>query len=47
MMWRSLPAVYQKLAIAPQEYTDYLLATGKYAVDVYELGLDNLVPDPF
>jgi putative aldouronate transport system substrate-binding protein len=41
LMWRSLPAVYQKLAIAPQGYTDYLLTTGKYAKDTYELGIGS------
>ncbi len=46
MMWRSVPATYQKLAIAPQAYSDYLMATGKYAKDVWNLGLDNLDPDP-
>jgi putative aldouronate transport system substrate-binding protein len=53
LMWRSLPAVYQKLAIAPQGYTDYLLATGKYAKDTYELGIGSpdaggaaIEPDP-
>ncbi len=40
-MWRSVPAAYQKLAIAPQGYTDYLMATGKYAKDIYELGIDS------
>jgi len=46
LMWRSVPATLQKLAIAPQEYTDYLMDTGKYAVDIYDQGLDNLTPDP-
>jgi putative aldouronate transport system substrate-binding protein len=47
LMWRSVPAVYQKLAIAPQGYTDYLIATGKYAKDIYDLAIDNaIVPDP-
>lgn len=35
-----------KVALAPQSYTDYLLDVGKYGVDVWELGLDNLDPDP-
>jgi putative aldouronate transport system substrate-binding protein len=39
LMWRSVPATYQKLAIAPQGYTDYLISTGKYAKDIYELGI--------
>jgi putative aldouronate transport system substrate-binding protein len=43
LMWRSVPAVLQKLAIAPQGYTDYLKATGKYAVDIYEMGIDNAI----
>jgi putative aldouronate transport system substrate-binding protein len=49
LMWRSVPSTYQKLAIAPQEYTDYLLATGKYGKDTYDLGLGapwNRVIDP-
>jgi putative aldouronate transport system substrate-binding protein len=49
MMWRSVPATYQKLAIAPQGYTDYLLATGKYGKDNYDQGLGapwNRVIDP-
>jgi putative aldouronate transport system substrate-binding protein len=46
LLWRSVPSTYQKLAIAPQEYTDYLVATGKYAVDIYDQGLENLTPDP-
>jgi putative aldouronate transport system substrate-binding protein len=47
LMWRSLPAVYQKLAIAPQGYTDYLLATGKYGKDITDLAIDTaLYPDP-
>jgi putative aldouronate transport system substrate-binding protein len=47
LMWRSVPATYQKLAIAPQGYTDYLISSGKYAKDTYDLAIDNaLVPDP-
>lgn len=47
LMWRSVPATYQRLAIAPQEYTDYLLSSGKYAVDIYELAIDMAInPDP-
>ena len=32
--------------MAPPSYTDYLKDVGKYGVDVWELGLDNLDPDP-
>jgi putative aldouronate transport system substrate-binding protein len=49
LMWRSVPATYQKLAIAPQGYTDYLIATGKYGKDTYDQGLGapwNRVIDP-
>ena len=47
LMWRSVPATYQKLAIAPQGYTDYLLSTGKYAKDIYDLAIDSAIyPDP-
>jgi putative aldouronate transport system substrate-binding protein len=49
IMWRALPAVWQKLAVAPQEYTDYLLDTGKYAKDTWDQGLGapwNRVIDP-
>jgi putative aldouronate transport system substrate-binding protein len=47
LLWRSVPATLQKLAIAPQGYTDYLIATGKYAKDIYELGIDTAIyPDP-
>lgn len=46
LMWRSKWAGLQKVALAPQSYTDYLLDVGKYGVDVWDLGLDNLDPDP-
>jgi len=47
MMWRSVPATYQKLAIAPQGYTDYLISTGKFAKDIYDFAIDTaLYPDP-
>ena len=46
LMWRSKWGGLQKIAMAPPSYTDYLKDVGKYGVDVWELGLDNLDPDP-
>lgn len=46
LMWRSKWAVEQRVAIAPKEFEDYLKAVAPYAVDVWDLGLDNLDPDP-
>ncbi len=46
MMWVNPYPVYQKLAIAPPEYTQYLKDTGVYAKDIWDLGLDNLDPEP-
>lgn len=46
VLWRSKWGGLQKVAMAPPSYTQYLLDVGKYGVDVWELGLDNLDPDP-
>jgi len=46
LMWRSRWAGLQRVAMAPQAYADYLRDVGKYGVDIWELGLDNLDPDP-
>lgn len=46
MMWVNPYPVYQKLAIAPPAYTQYLKETGVYAKDIWNLGLDNLDPEP-
>jgi len=46
IMWRSKWAGMQKIAMAPQGYTDYLKSVSKYGVDVWGLGLDSLDPDP-
>lgn len=45
-MWRSKWAGWQRIAIAPPAFTEYLKAVGQYGVDVWDLGLDNLNPDP-
>jgi hypothetical protein len=34
------------MAAAPQEFTDYLVYSGQFAVDIWDMGLDNLDPDP-
>ncbi len=46
VLWRSKWGGLQKVAMAPPSYTEYLLDTAKYGVDIWELGLDNLDPDP-
>ena len=46
LMWRSKWAGLQKVAMAPDSYADYLRGVGKYGVDVWEMGLDSLDPDP-
>lgn len=46
IMWRSKWAGLQRIAVAPQGFTDYLKAVGQYGVDVWEYGLDNLDPVP-
>lgn len=46
LMWRSKWGGLQKIALAPQSYTDYLIDVGEYGVDVWDLGLDNLDPEP-
>lgn len=46
LMWRSKWAGLQKVAMAPESYANYLKDVGKYGVDVWELGLDGLDPEP-
>lgn len=46
IMWRSKWAGLQRVAMAPPSYAEYLRNVGKYGVDIWELGLDNLDPDP-
>lgn len=46
LMWRSKWAGLQKIAMAPQAYTEYLKSVSSYGVDVWNFGLDNLDPDP-
>ncbi|NLM11014.1 MAG: extracellular solute-binding protein [Clostridiaceae bacterium] len=46
LMWRSKWGGLQKVAMAPPSYAEYLKDVGKYGVDIWELGLDNLDPDP-
>ncbi len=46
LMWRSKWAGLQKIAMAPKSYADYLRSVGQYGVDVWEMGLDSLDPDP-
>ena len=46
LMWRSKWGGLQKVAMAPQSYTDYLESVGIYGHDVWEMGLDNLDPEP-
>jgi len=46
LMWRSKWGGLQKIAMAPPSYAEYLKDVGKYGVDIWELGLDNLDPDP-
>ena len=46
LMWRSKWAGLQKIALAPPSYTDYLRTVSSYGVDVWNLGLDSLDPDP-
>ncbi len=45
VMWRSKWAGWQKIAVAPQAYADYLNSVKSYGVDIWEMGLDNLDPD--
>lgn len=45
LMWRSKWAGWQKIAVAPQNYADYLASVSSYGVDVWNFGLDNLDPD--
>ena len=45
VMWRSKWAGLQKIAMAPQAYTDYLNSVKNYGVDIWDMGLDNLDPD--
>lgn len=45
VMWRSKWAGLQKIAMAPQAYTDYLNSVKSYGVDIWDMGLDNLDPD--
>lgn len=46
VMWRSRWASWQRVAVSPPSYADYLRDVGKYGVDIWEFGLDNLDPDP-
>jgi len=46
VMWRSKWSGLQKLALTPPAYADYLNGVAKYGVDIWELGLDGLEPDP-
>lgn len=46
LMWRSKWGSWQKIAMAPPSYADYLRDVSKYGVDIWDLGLDNLDPDP-
>lgn len=46
VMWRSKWGGLQKVAMAPPSYTDYLKSVAQYGVDIWELGLDNIEPDP-
>ena len=45
-MWRSKWAGWQKLVLAPQAFTDYVKSVRGYGVDVWDLGLDGLEPEP-
>ncbi len=45
VMWRSKWAGWQKIAVAPQAYADYLNSVKSYGVDIWDKGLDNLDPD--
>ncbi len=45
VMWRSKWAGWQKIAVAPKAYADYLNSVKSYGVDIWEMGLDNLDPD--
>lgn len=46
LMWRSKWGGWQKVAMAPQSYADYLRSVSQYGKDVWDLGLDSLDPDP-
>ncbi len=46
LMWRSKWAGWQKIAMAPKAFEDYLRSVSSYGVDIWNLGLDNLDPDP-
>jgi len=46
LMWRSKWAGWQRIAMAPKEYEDYLRSVARYGVDIWGKGLDNLDPDP-
>ena len=46
VMWRSKWGGWQKIAMAPQSFADYLKSVSGYGVDVWNLGLDSLDPDP-
>ncbi len=46
LMWRSKWGSLQKLAVSPVEFTNYLESVQKYAVDIWDMGLDNLDPNP-
>lgn len=45
-MWRSKWGGWQKIAMAPQSFGDYLKSVSSYGVDIWNLGLDSLDPDP-
>ena len=46
LMWRSKWAGWQKVAMAPKSYEDYLRSVSSYGVDIWNLGLDGLDPEP-
>ena len=46
MMWRPFWAGWQRVAIAPPEYAQFLEDTAVYAVDAWLMGIDDLLPDP-
>jgi putative aldouronate transport system substrate-binding protein len=46
LMWRNPYPGWQRMATAPQEFTDYLVYSGQFAADIWDLGLDSLDPDP-
>lgn len=46
LMWRNPYPGHQRVATAPPEFTEYLQYSGQFAVDIWDLGLNNLEPDP-